>query len=109
MENKKSPFSLVAKTFRKFGYKILSEPHPNDPSADMYVIGKKKALKVEIKTARLNASGVLEASPISENQKSCDVVAVVFPCGYVFIELMSDYLQHCYESGHRSMTWLKLD
>lgn len=107
--NNSDCFLLVAKNFRKFGYKVLNKPHPNDPAADMYVVGKKKAIKVEIKRARLVASGILEVSPVSENQKKCDAVAVVFPCGYVFIENMEEYLQHCYESGHRSMNWLRLD
>lgn len=103
------PFLAVKKLFESFGYTVLARPEPQDNAPDMFVVGKKKAIKVEIKTAREKQKGSWEADSIKPLQKSCDAVAVVFPNGYIYIEKMDIYLASCSDSGYRPFTWLKLD
>lgn len=101
-------FDLVKNEFIKFGYKVLDKPDLNDINCDMYVVGHKKCLKVEIKNVVEKKNGTWQSDYISDNQKKCDVVAAVFPSGYVFIESMEDYLKLSSENGYRQFTWLKL-
>lgn len=100
-------FDIVAKTFKEFGWTILDRPEDSDNNPDMIVVSNRRCLKIEIKTVREKKSNGFEAYPISENQKSCDVVALVFPNGYVFIEKMSEYLCHISNTGYRYFTYLK--
>ena len=105
---KQSSFLYVKEWFEKFGYKVLDEPSLEDNSCDMYVVGEKRALLVEIKSVRQLDNGTWQAGPVSKNQHGCSVCAVVFPNGNVFVEKMSDYLQHCSTQGYRQFTFLKL-
>lgn len=104
----KDPFDQVKEWFEIMGYKVLQKPSPQDNDCDMYVVGEKRSLRIEIKTVRVQQNGGWQAGNISENQRQYDAVALVFPCGNVLVEKMSDYLKCCSEDGYRSFNWLKL-
>jgi hypothetical protein len=108
MGNKMDSFKFVKEWFEGFGYIVLEKPAQQDVSCDMTVCGKKKCLRVEIKTVRFLENGAWQIPAVSSNQKQCDCIAVVFPNHNVLVEKMEDYLKNCSDEGYRSMTWLKL-
>lgn len=108
MKNNGDSFDIVAAVFKSFGYIVLEKPAKEDTACDMYVVGKNKSIKVEIKRVRKLQSGSWQSAPITNNQRSVDVAAIVFPNGYVFIEAMADYMAHCSVEGYRQFSWLKL-
>jgi len=101
-------FDYVKNWFESFGYKVLEKPAIQENDCDMHVIGKKKALRVEVKAIRELSNGSWQAQSITTEQKKYDAVAVVFPCGQVLVEKMDDYLKSCSPEGYRTFTWLKL-
>jgi hypothetical protein len=101
-------FDAVKGFFESFGYKVLKKPDPQDNDCDMYVVGEKRAIKVEIKQMRILGNGVWQVPKISANQRGCDVCAVLLPNGAVFVEKMEQYLKTCSDEGYKSFTWLKL-
>lgn len=108
MSDSTDPFDRVKAWFEGVGYSVLEKPAAQDNDCDMYVVGKKRSLRVEIKTVRVLQNGGWQACNISENQRCYDAVALVFPCGHVLVEKMQDYLKCCSEDGYRSFNWLKL-
>ena len=104
----KDNFDIVKEWFESFGYQVLEKPAIQDNDCDMYVVGKKRTLRVEIKSVREQMNGVWQAANITEGQKGYDACALVFPGGQVIVEKMSDYLSCCSENGYRGFSWLKL-
>ena len=104
----KDNFDIVKEWFESFGYSVLEKPAIQDNDCDMYVVGKKRVLRVEIKAVRELQTGVWQAANITEPQRGCDACALVFPSGAVFVEKMTEYLKSCSAEGYRSFTWLKL-
>lgn len=101
-------FEAVKSFYESFGYSVLDKPDLEDNGYDMYVVGKKKAIRVEIKSVQVKTNGTWQAAPVTAHQREADVCAVVFPNGAVLVERMSDYLKSCSPEGYRSFTWLKL-
>lgn len=104
----KDAFDCVKAVFEGFGYDVLKRPSKEDNDCDMYVVGTRRVLKVEIKKVQEKVNGSWQADFITKDQKECDCVAVVFPNGYVFLENMSDYLSCSSNAGYRNFTWLKI-
>jgi hypothetical protein len=101
-------FEIVKSWFESFGYKVLEKPEVQDANCDMFVVGSRKSIRVEIKSMSPSGSGSWQVPPITENQRKCDCVAVVFPNKQVFVEAMDEYLAHVSDKGYRFFTWLKL-
>ena len=101
-------YDRVKKVFEGFGYTTLEKPEMNENGVDMYVVGNKKSLKIEIKSVRVVSSGSWQTPPIEPGQRSSDMVAAVFKSGYVFIEKTEDFLSHCGKGGIRTFTNFKL-
>ena len=101
-------FDIVKKWFETMGYQVLEKPSIQDNNADMYVVGNRKAVSVEIKLMVIKQNGNWECDPISVNQRNYDLCAVVLPGGNVFVEKMSDFLIHCSDAGYRGFNWMKL-
>jgi hypothetical protein len=91
----------AAIAFELMGYKILSLVEGTKNGPDMHVQKDDLILRVEIKKAR-PIKRSMAVHPIEDNRKNDDLVAVVFPSGYVFIEPMKDYLFNCSDCGTRS-------
>ena len=105
---KKDAFDLVKSWFESFGYKVLSKPKKQDNDCDMYVVGSKRTLRVEIKRMRVQKNKSWQTERISERQRFCDACAVVFPNDKVMVYSMPEYEKACSEGGYRSYNWLKL-
>lgn len=104
----KDDFILVKEFFEAGGYKVLEQPELNENGTDMYVHGKKKCLKVEIKAARELSNGSWQAGPLEPKQRLNDVVAVVTPNNLVIVENMETFMQGCSSKGYKTYTWLKI-
>lgn len=92
---------LAAKAFQLMGYEILTLVEGTTNGPDMHVKKEDLIFRVEIKKARAMKRS-MAVHPIEEARRHDDLVAVVFPSGYVFIEPMEDYLFNCSDSGTRS-------
>ncbi len=92
---------LAAYAFQKMGYEILTMVEGTKNGPDMHIKKNDLVLRVEIKKARAIKRS-MAVHPIEPARKNDDLVAVVFPSGYVFIEPMQDYLFNCSDCGTRS-------
>jgi hypothetical protein len=106
---KDDAFDVVSEWFIAMGYKVLAKPDPQDNNCDMFVVGKKKAAKVEIKRVRRQKNGGWQSDPVSKNQLKCDLLAFVLPSGSVCVESMDAHLSQSSEGGYRQFNHLKLD
>jgi hypothetical protein len=91
----------AALTFSNMGYEILTMVEGTKNGPDLHIKKDDLVLRVEIKKARPSKRS-MAVHPIEPSRKNDDLVAVVFPSGYVFIEPMKDYLFNCSDCGTRS-------
>lgn len=89
------------KALELMGYEILSVAKGTANGPDLHAMRDGIVLRVEVKKAR-PCKRSMAVHPIEEARKHDDLVAVVFPSGYVLLEPMADYLNCCSASGSRS-------
>jgi hypothetical protein len=91
------------KALEKMGYKILSKAKGTGNGPDLHVQKDRMIFRVEVKTARINKTKrSCAVHPIEPLRTHDDLIAIIFPSGYVLIEPMKDHLKSCAESGSRS-------
>lgn len=97
-------FKLVSKEFEKMGFNIIAQClTKNSPGADLHIQKGNMVLRVEIKNARIkDGRNSSEIPPVEEARKNDDLIAIVFPSGYVLIEPMKQHLTCVGEYGSRS-------
>ena len=88
--------------FAKRGLTLLPEKHCFSNGSDIVVVNGSDIWSVEVKPAQ-KADGYWRTNPVYEKRKSDDLVAIVFPCGYVLVEPMKDHLKSCNKSGQRKL------
>jgi hypothetical protein len=92
---------IACEQFEKIGYKILTKAIGTQNGPDLHVQKDDIIFRVEIKKARpIKRSMAVHA--VEEGRIHDDLIAIVFPSGYVLIEPMKDHLKCCAESGSRS-------
>lgn len=87
--------------FINMGYEILSVAQDTANGPDMHIKKDDLIFRVEIKKARKSKRS-MAVHPVEPKRQHDDLIAVVFPSGYVLIEPMQDYLMCCADSGSRS-------
>ena len=106
MKNKytnEQQFHLVKRWFEERGANVLKPKSGFANGVDLVAVTDKDALRVEIKKLYY-ASRAWKTKPVGKNRMNDDFIAVVFPCGYVFVERMEDHLKCCTKSGYRFFT-----
>lgn len=91
----------AVQALESMGYEVLTVAKSTANGPDLHVMRTGIVLRVEVKKARYSSRSSA-VHPVEDARKHDDLVAVVFPSGYVLIEPMQDYLKCCAESGSRS-------
>lgn len=102
--NHDKAFSLVKDFFEERNCKIIKPKHANANGPDMTVITENSAFRVEIKLVSRNKNGSYRTEKIDLPRRNDDFVAVVFPCGYIYLEEMKLFLSKAGRDGARSFT-----
>lgn len=89
------------KTLEKMGYKILTKAKKTANGPDLHVQKDDVIFRVEVKKARI-CKRSMAVHPVEPLRVHDDLIAIIFPSGYVLIEPMRDHLKSCAESGSRS-------
>ena len=92
---------LAVKALEAMGYEILTVARGTANGPDLHAMREGIVLRVEVKKARV-CKRSMAVHPVEEARKHDDLIAVVFPSGYVLVEPMADYLTCCSTSGSRS-------
>lgn len=86
----------VAREFKRLGYKTTKPRHKNSSGVDIFAIKDDYVFSVEVKHAkRIKNRNALRVRMVEPNRKRDDLIAIVFPSGYVLIEPMKDHLLCC--------------
>lgn len=95
----------VTEALLKMGFKTIGRVrHKNANGPDLHVIRDERLFTVEIKKARKHSRrDTLSVHPVEPARRKDDIIAIVFPSGYVLIEPMKDHLAACPKSGYRSL------
>ena len=93
---------IAVNAFKKMGYEILTVVDGTANGPDMHIKKDNLVFRVEIKKARISKRS-MAVHPVEENRKNDDLIAIVFPSGYILIEPMQDHLFSCSDSGSRSL------
>lgn len=92
----------VKKYLKLLGYRTTTPKHPNCNGSDLFAISDNYVLSVEIKSVDKKSNGnVFRVRGVSKPRKEDDLIAIVFPSGYVLIEPMRDHLKCCNKQGDR--------
>jgi len=91
---------LVSKTLKGLGYRTTQPKSENANGTDLFAISKDCVLAVEIKRAT-KIKNTLRVRKVEKNRMKDDLIAIVFPTGYVLIEPMKDHLRSCNSIGDR--------
>jgi len=89
------------KALENMGYKILTKAKKTASGPDLHVQKDDMIFRVEVKKARLIKRS-MAIHPVEPLRRHDDLIAIIFPSGYVLIEPMKDHLKSCAESGSRS-------
>lgn len=89
------------KALENMGYKILTKAKKTASGPDLHVQKDNMIFRVEVKKARLIKRS-MAIHPVEPLRKHDDLIAIIFPSGYVLIEPMKDHLKSCAEAGSRS-------
>ena len=95
------PVDIAISQFEKIGYKILTRVIGTQNGPDLHIQKDDIIFRVEVKKAR-PCKRSMAVHPVEDNRIVDDLIAIVFPSGYVLIEPMKDHLKCCAESGSRS-------
>lgn len=93
----------VRKALSLFGYKTTAPKSKNANGVDIFAVSEFTALSVEIKTAK-NVSknkSLFRIRSVEKGRINDDLIAIVFPNGYVLIEPMKHHLKNCNKTGDR--------
>lgn len=93
--------AVAIQQFEKIGYKILTRAIGTQNGPDLHIQKDDIIFRVEVKKAR-SIKRSMAVHPVEDNRIYDDLIAIVFPSGYVLIEPMKDHLKLCSESGSRS-------
>lgn len=96
----------VFKEIKRLGFKPLGLNKPNANGPDLFVIKGTKAYSMEIKSIRKTKRDSIQVNPVERNRQNDDLIAIVFPSGYVLIEPMVDHMKSCTPKGYRTLTLL---
>ncbi len=93
--------------FKVLGYQILAEPKSQHTSGpDLTIVGKKVALRIEVKTARQTKKNCWQVRGVEKNRLQDDIVAIVFPRGQIHLEEMSQWAKTVAKDGSRGISLL---
>lgn len=92
---------LAVKALEMMGYEILSVARGTANGPDLHAMREGIVLRIEVKKAR-PCKRSMAVHPVEEARRHDDLIAVVFPSGYVLIEPMEDYVKNCSATGTRS-------
>ena len=97
-----SEYVPVIKTLNILGFKTTKPKHPNSNGTDICAIKENYILAVEVKRAvRVKGKNVFRIRGVTKNRQQDNLIAIVFPCGYVLVEPMKDHLKSCNKQGDR--------
>lgn len=89
------------KALEKMGYTVLSVAKNTARGPDLHVKKDNIIFRVEVKKARSKKRS-MSVHAVESLRKYDDLIAIIFPSGYVLIEPMEDHLRSCAECGTRS-------
>lgn len=92
--------SAAAKRFSGLGFEVKKG---KAKGVDLYCTIKDVTWAVEVKRAVFN-SGSWRVGEVCKNRKGDDLVAIVLPNGYVYIDTMKIHLSKCHKHGTRTVT-----
>ena len=96
----------VIKTLRRLGYKTTKPRHKNSNGVDIFAIKNNYVLSVEIKLAiKPKGKNTYRIRGVEHNRKNDDLIAILFPSGYVLLEPMEDHLSCCNSQGDRFINY----
>lgn len=99
-------FTLVIDTLKKFGYSTTKPRAKTSNGPDLFAIRDDYVLSVEVKRATtFQKRRAVRVRKVEHNRVNDDLVAIVFPNGYVLLEPMKDHLKSCGKSGERWFTY----
>ena len=106
--NEKDCDSLLKRSFRKLGFKIIySNIGPSVNGVDLWVTGKNtRPLSVEVKKVRRLQNGCYQVDPVSKPRQMDDLIAIVINKNYLIIEEMNHHIRSCGPRGVRTFTTL---
>lgn len=92
----------VKKSLALLGYKTTNPKHVNANGVDIFAVKDDCVLSVEIKNAiKPKNKNVFRVRGVEITRQNDDLIAIVFPNGYVLIEPMRDHLKCCNKQGDR--------
>ncbi len=98
---------VVSAYFKDLGYQILKPPRSkNSQGTDLTVVGKRSALRVEVKPARCVKGTCWQVRGVESGRLQDDILAIVFPNGRVHLEDMGQWVQSMAKDGSRGITAL---
>ena len=99
-------FLAVSNALKLFGFKTTKPRNVNTNGADLFAVKDDYVLSVEIKLAnKPKGKNVFRVRGVENNRKNDDLIAIVFPCGYVLLEPMRDHLKGCNSQGDRFLNY----
>lgn len=98
----KKQYEIIKSIFEKMGYKVTEPKEYTSKGVDMHIIRDNKyVFSVEIKEAGYTNKSKNNFRTRKVLRPYDDLIAIVFPSGYILIEPMKDHLRNCNKSGDR--------
>jgi predicted RNA-binding protein with PUA domain len=98
-------YQQIYNLLTNLGYEVECQGNIHCNGADMAIKKSGKIFLVEVKMAMpVKNRNVLRVRKVEDLRKNDDLIAVVMPSGYVFIEKMKDHLALCNSQGDRFLT-----
>lgn len=88
--------------FGLLGFQLSGFRHRTANGPDCYAAKGDRIYTVEVKC--VSWRGKNRVPPVTPKRRNDDLIAVVFPGGYVFIEPMADHLKLCSPTGYRHLS-----
>lgn len=88
----------AADKFSNLGFQVATLRSVNRPGPDIEIFNSNGALRVEVKAA-FKSRDTWRIGRTSRKQD--DLIAIVFPNGFVHVEDMRDHLKSCMKDGER--------